>query len=198
MQAIHPTRFESIPTFPPKQKDRDENLVHAIIETPARQRHKYALEPEYGAFMIRDTLAEGLAWPYDYGFIPQTLADDGDPLDILFLVDEPTFPGCLVKARVIGIVHLKKNGVENDRILACATKVKGIAQTTDAYSHVDDLPKENIDGLCRFLVDYSEDQGNDITFEGVSGVKKAFKAIAETAERFKEQHSTKSSSRLNE
>ncbi len=185
MQAIHPTRFENIPTFPPKQKDRDENLVHAIIETPARQRHKYAL-------------AEGLAWPYDYGFIPQTLADDGDPLDILFLVDEPTFPGCLVKARVIGIVHLKKNGIENDRVLACAARVKGIAQTTDAYSHVDDLPKENIAGLCRFLVDYSEDQGNDITFEGVSGVKKAFKAIAETAERFKEQHSTKSAPRLNE
>jgi len=133
------------------------------------------------------TLAEGLAWPYDYGFIPQTLAEDGDPLDILFLADQATFPGCLVEARVIGIVHLKKNGDENDRILACAKKVKGIAQTTDAYEKIGDVPEENIRGLCRFLVEYSEEQGNDIVFKGVDGPKKAMAAIRETAERFQDK-----------
>ncbi len=185
MSTISPTRFDHIPIFPPGGKD--ELLVHAIIETPARQRHKYAFVPDFGAFKLMTTLAEGLAWPYDYGFIPQTLAEDGDPLDILFLADQATFPGCLVEARIIGIVHLKKNGNENDRILACAKKVKGIAQTTDLYEKMSDVPQENIRGLCRFLVEYSEEQGNDIVFKGVDGRKKAMDAIKDTAERFKQK-----------
>ncbi len=187
MPAISPTRFDHIPIFP--SGGEDEPLVHAIIETPARQRHKYAFVPELGAFKLTATLAEGLAWPYDYGFIPQTLAEDGDPLDILFLADQSTFPGCLVEARVIGIVHLKKNGDENDRILARAKKVKGVAQTTDAYEKIGDVPEENIQGLCRFLVEYSVEQGNDTVFKGVDGPKKAFAAIRESAERFKDKHS---------
>ncbi len=187
MPSISPTRFDHIPIFPAGGKD--ELLVHAIIETPARQRHKYAFVPDLGAFKLMTTLAEGLAWPYDYGFIPRTLAEDGDPLDILFLADQSTFPGCLVEARVIGIVHLKKNGDENDRILACAKKVKGIAQTTDAFDKIGDVPEENIRGLCRFLVEYSVEQGNEIDFKGVDGPKKAMAAIHETAERFKEKRS---------
>jgi len=184
MPAINPTHYEQIPTFPDKKKEDGDHFVNAIIETPARQRHKYAFEPKYGAFQLKAVLAEGLSWPYDYGFIPQTLAEDGDPLDILFLADESTFPGCLVEARVIGIVHLEKNGEENDRILACAKRVEGVAQTTDAYDKIADVPEENIQGLCRFLVEYSEEQGNDITFKGVDGPKKALEAVCSAAEAF--------------
>src|SRR5438270_7462999 len=90
--AINPTHYEQIPTFPENEKDGGDHFVHAVIETPARQRHKYAFEPKYGAFQLKAVLAEGLSWPYDYGFIPQTLAEDGDPLDVLFLADESTFP----------------------------------------------------------------------------------------------------------
>src|SRR5579872_6277039 len=72
---VNPSHFEVIPTFPEDGKNK--YSVHAIIETPRNLRHKYALEPEYGIFKLKTIIAEGLAWPYDYGFIPRTLGDDG-------------------------------------------------------------------------------------------------------------------------
>lgn len=181
--SVNATHFERIPTFPEKQESSTP-VVHAIIETPARRRHKYAFEPKFGTFVLKSTLAEGLTWPYDYGFIPQTLAEDGDPLDVLFLGDEPTFPGCLIEARLLGIVHLEKDGKENDRVLACAKPVEGVAQTTDAYRDIKDVPQENIDGICRFLVEYSQEQGHKISFKGVSGKQAALEAIKTASTNF--------------
>ncbi len=88
-------RYDKISTFP--EENTDGNVVYAVMETPQKTRHKYAFDAQIGIFMLKHTLASGLEWPYDYGFIPQTLGNDGDPLDILLLQDEPTFPGCLVK-----------------------------------------------------------------------------------------------------
>src|SRR5579863_1573139 len=104
-----------IPAFVPGEK----NLAFAVIETPAQTRHKYAFEPKYGIMLLKMTLGEGLAWPYDYGFVPQTLADDGDPTDILVINDTPTFPGCLLEVRILGAILLKKNGVVNNRLVGC-------------------------------------------------------------------------------
>lgn len=176
MNKVNPTHFERIPTYPDPD---DKSLVHAVIETPRNIRHKFALKPKYGILKLKQTIAQGLTWPYDYGFIPQTLADDGDPIDVIFLCDEPTFPGCLVEARILGIIRLKKNGVENDRIVACPTLMHGVSQTTDPFSDIDDLPAETVESLCRFLVDYSKDEDNAIAFESVQSRKKAKKSIAD-------------------
>lgn len=120
-KAVNPTNYDMIPTLVPKEKD----LVFAVIESPAGTRHKYAFEPEYGIMRLKMTLAEGLMWPYDYGFIPQTLGDDGDPIDILVLNEAPTFSGCLLDVRVIGGILLKKNGVKNNRLVACPRRREG-------------------------------------------------------------------------
>jgi inorganic pyrophosphatase len=98
---VNPTNFNHIPTYVPDQKH---HVAYAVIETPAATRHKYAFEPKYGIMLLKATLAEGLHWPYDYGFVPQTLADDGDPIDILILNDEPTFSGCLLEVRILGAI----------------------------------------------------------------------------------------------
>lgn len=187
MADVNPTRFENIPPYPESKEDRKQNIVLAVIETPKLTRHKFAFNPAFGAFELRATIAEGLTWPYDYGFIPGTLADDGDPLDVLYLNDEPTFTGCLVKARVLGLVRLKKNDVENDRILACAARMSGVSQSTDSYNDVDDLPEAQLSSICRFLVEYSEDQGNAIRFKGTHGVESAFKAIDKAVSAFKKR-----------
>jgi len=172
---VNPSHFEVIPTFPEDGKNK--YSVHAIIETPRNLRHKYALEPEYGIFKLKTIIAEGLAWPYDYGFIPRTLGDDGDPLDVLFLSDEPTFAGCLVEARLLGSICLEKNGEENDRLLAAAVQVKGVAQTTDSYKEIDDVPQEMVESMTRFLVEYSSDADNKIVFKGVDSRKKALASV---------------------
>ncbi|MDQ6932843.1 MAG: inorganic diphosphatase [Candidatus Eremiobacteraeota bacterium] len=177
--------YDKISTFPQDGTSKEDQVVYAVIETPQKTRHKYAFDPEIGIFMLKHTLASGLEWPYDYGFIPQTLGHDGDPLDILLLQDEPTFPGCLVKARLLGIVRIDKNGVQNDRILGCSVHMPGTALSTDKYHDVDDLPEELIAGLCRFLIDYSAEQGNQMDFKGVQSRKKAMDAIHEGIKAFK-------------
>lgn len=161
-KSVNATPFEKIPALVEDEKD----VVNAVIETPRDQRHKYALEPKYGIFRQKLLLPKGLSWPYDYGFIPRTKGDDGDPLDILYLGAEPTFTGCLVQARIVGIINLKKNGVENDRILGCPMPQDGLTQDTDAYKDVDDVPKDTMKSICRYLVEYSEAEGNKIEFLG--------------------------------
>lgn len=179
-KAVNPTNYDMIPTFVPKEKD----LVFAVIETPAGIRHKFAFEPKFRIMRLKLTLAEGLMWPYDYGFIPQTLADDGDPVDVLVLNDAPTFSGCLLDVRVIGGILLKKNGVINNRVVACPRRRKGVALKTDEFDDIDDLPKEMLQGVERFLVEYSEEEGNKITFEGRCLRKDAYKIIEQGRKAF--------------
>jgi inorganic pyrophosphatase len=181
--AVNPTNYDMIPAFVPDGKD----AVFAVIETPAQTRHKYAFEPKYGIMTLKMTLAEGLAWPYDYGFIPQTLGDDDDPLDILVLNDAPTFSGCLLQVRILGAVLLKKNGVENDRLVACPKRHPGVTLKTDSYDSLRDLPKDLMAQIERFLVDYSEEEGNKITFEGTASRKDAFRLIRKGEKRFRKR-----------
>src|SRR5580692_11209712 len=81
----------------PKIKSEAERVtLRAVIETPRGSRHKFALDADIGALTLKQTLASGLSWPYDFGFIPSTKGKDDDPLDIIVLMDEPTFPGCVL------------------------------------------------------------------------------------------------------
>ncbi|MBV8117870.1 MAG: inorganic diphosphatase [Candidatus Eremiobacteraeota bacterium] len=184
-KSVNPTHYEKIETFIKGEK----HAVNGVIETPRNQRHKYAFVPDLGIFEVKLILSEGLVWPYDYGFIPRTLGDDGDSLDLLYLGDEPTFTGCLVHARVIGIVSLKKNGTENDRILTCPMRQKGVFQDSDPFDDIDDVPKEIIENICRYLVEYSESEGNKIEFRGTQSRKHAIDAIERGEKRYKKQQS---------
>jgi inorganic pyrophosphatase len=179
-KSVNPTNYDMIPAFVPKE----DGLVFAVIETPAGIRHKFAFEPKYGIMRLKMTLAEGLMWPYDYGFIPQTLGDDGDGLDVLVLNDAPTFSGCLLDVRVIGGVLLEKNGVKNNRLVAFPRRRKGVALKTDAFDEIKDVPKAMLDGIERFLVEYSEEEGNEITFEGHCSRKDANKLIEQGRKKF--------------
>lgn len=178
---INPTNYDAIPTYAHEKA----NVVHAVIETPAQTRHKYAFEPKYGIMKLKLTLAEGLAWPYDYGFVPQTLADDGDPTDILVIGDAPTFSGCLMEVRILGAILLKKNGVVNNRLVACPKHQPGVTFKTDGFDKIKDVPKDTLDGIERFLVQYSEDEGNKIEFDGTCSRKKAFAMIEADRQRRK-------------
>jgi inorganic pyrophosphatase len=181
--SINPTNYDAIPTYAP----HDKKLVHAVIETPAQTRHKYAFDAEYGIMVLKQTLAEGLAWPYDYGFIPQTLADDGDPTDVLVINDSSTFSGCLLEVRVLGAILLKKNGVINNRVVACPKRQHGVTLKTDAYEKLDDVPKDTMAGVERFLVEYSAVEGNEIEYEGTCSRKKALAMIEGDRKRRKKQ-----------
>lgn len=140
---------------PVKLAPRDESdLIQVIIETPKGSRNKYAYDVEQKIFQLTKVLPAGMSFPYDFGFIPSTKAEDGDPVDVLVLMDEPAFPGCLLKCRPVGIIEgeqgKKKKTERNDRIVAIEDDNHSYAH----IKHIKDLGKEFVDELEQFFVNY--------------------------------------------
>jgi inorganic pyrophosphatase len=183
---VHPTLYERIPAFASKER-RLERIVNAIVETPKGSRRKYALEPDYGIIAFHELMPEGLTWPYDYGFIPQTIAPDGDPLDILIISDVPTFSGCLYPVRVIGGVREVKDGAEDDRLIAVPLPSPGASQTTDDWYSIENVPPSIAAEIKRFLFEYSHRQGHPIEIKGTYGPEQAMDAIKKTRHAFKKK-----------
>src|SRR5438477_8746833 len=105
--------------------DADSGKLNVIIETPKGSRNKFNFNSQLGLFELGKVLPKGMSFPYDFGFVPSTEGDDGDPLDVLVLMDEPAFPGCKVVCRLIGVIEAvqsKKDGewIRNDRLIALA------------------------------------------------------------------------------
>src|SRR5438309_6223198 len=94
---IDPTRLE-----PMRKKD---GLLQVIVETPKGSRNKFSFDVDQEIFSLKKVLPAGMIFPYDFGFLPKTLADDGDPIDVLLLMNEPAFPGVLVPSRLIGVIE---------------------------------------------------------------------------------------------
>src|SRR5580704_14286358 len=107
-----------------KPMGKGEGLLQVVIETPKGSRNKFAFDPEQRVFSLKKVLPAGMTFPYDFGFLPQTLAPDGDPLDVLLLMDEPAYPGVVVRSRLLGVIEGEqldgKNKIRNDRLLAVA------------------------------------------------------------------------------
>jgi inorganic pyrophosphatase len=155
--------------------DTDQNTVQVIIETPKGSRNKYAFDPEQKIFELKKVLPAGMTFPYDFGFIPSTKAEDGDPVDVLVLMDEPAFPGCLLTCRLIGIIEGEqgKKGQRNDRIV-------GVEQANHSYAHiehVDDLGKEFVRELTTFFVNYHELSGKAYRVLDVRGPGEARRRV---------------------
>jgi inorganic pyrophosphatase len=99
------------------------DTIHVIIETPKGSRNKYCFDEKTGFFKLKKILPTGMAFPMDFGFIPQTKGDDGYPLDVLIIMEKHTYPGCLLECRILGIIEAtqKEKGkkmIRNDRIVA--------------------------------------------------------------------------------
>ena len=101
-EAPPPNGRVAIPTW------ADGGDVHVIVETPKGCANKLKYEPTFSAFTLAKVLPAGMVFPYDFGFVPGTVGDDGDPLDVLLLIDAPVFPGCVVDARLIGVVEAEQ------------------------------------------------------------------------------------------
>ena len=144
--------FTNLETLEPFSKD---GIVQVVIETPKGSRNKYAWDHDRRCFELKKVLPAGMVFPYDFGFIPMTRANDGDALDVLLLMDEPAFPGCVLNARIIGAYEGEDTLPDgrkqrNDRLL-------GVAEASDLFAnfrHVDDLPGEFRDHMAKFFENY--------------------------------------------
>ena len=155
----------------------DKRLLQVIIETPKGSRNKFAFDSDHHLFELKKVLPTGMAFPYDFGFVPSTKADDGDPVDVLVLMDEPAFPGCLLKCRPIGVIEgeqgNKKSKERNDRIIA----VENDAHSWADIKTVDDLGKQFVRELEEFFVHYHKLSGEQYRVLGLKGRNQARKLV---------------------
>ena len=155
-----------------------------IIETPKGSRNKYAFDESQGMFLLKKVLPVGMAFPYDFGFVPSTRAEDGDPVDVLVLMDEPAFVGCLLQCRIIGIIEgeqgKKEERERNDRIVAIEMDNHSFADMT----HIDDLGKQFVNELEEFFYDLS---GKNYRILGAKGPREAERRIREGMRTFKKK-----------
>jgi inorganic pyrophosphatase len=159
--------------------ESDPKLIQVVIETPKGSRNKYAFDPEQKVFALKKVLPAGMEFPYDFGFVPSTRAEDGDPVDVLVLMDEPAFPGCLLKCRPVGIIEgeqgKKKKAERNDRIVA-------IEQDNHSYAHIkhiEDLGKPFVEELEEFFVNYHELSRKKYRVLDIRGPSEASRRIRE-------------------
>lgn len=155
----------------------DADLLVVVIETPKGSRNKYAYDPQERIFSLTKVLPAGMEFPYDFGFVPSTQAEDGDPLDVLVLMDEPAFPGCRLTCRPVGIIEGeqgdKKDAERNDRIVC-------VERGTHSYTHIrhiDDLGKPFEKELEDFFVNYHELVGKTYRILAVKGPAQARREV---------------------
>ena len=155
----------------------DKQILRVVIETPKGSRNKFAFNVEDHVFELKKVLPAGMAFPYDFGFVPSTEADDGDPVDVLVLMDEPAFPGCVLKCRPIGVIQGeqgdKKKKVRNDRIIA----VEQDAHSWADIKTVGDLGKQFVRELEEFSVDYHKLSGKQYRVLALKGPAQALKLV---------------------
>jgi inorganic pyrophosphatase len=155
----------------------DDGEYLAVIEVAAGSRNKFKFEPQWGAFVLHKLLPLGASFPYDFGFLPGTRGEDGDPLDILVFMDESVPVGSVVPCRIVGIIQAeqteKEKAVRNDRLLAVACSSQRFAH----YQGLSDITEDVLTQIEAFFAFYNRQEGKIFTPLDRGGRRKAEKAI---------------------
>jgi inorganic pyrophosphatase len=125
-------------------------LINVLIEIPAGSKNKYEFDKDLQAFALDRVLYSSVQYPYDYGFVPNTLADDGDPLDGMVLMDQPTFPGCVIAARPIGMLEMIDGGDRDEKILCVPDKDPRYANVKS----LSDIAPHRLEEIAEFFKTY--------------------------------------------
>jgi inorganic pyrophosphatase len=168
--------------------DKKKRECRVVIETPKGRRNKFDYDPELQVFTLGGLLPEGLSFPFDFGFVPSTVAGDGDPMDIMVLMDEPAHVGCVLTVRLVGVIEAEQTEAgkttENDRLLAVAVH---------SYSHenvqsISELPKSLLDQVQEFFVSYNKSRGKKFKVTGVHGPSRAIKRLQQAIDAVKSKN----------
>ncbi len=161
----------------PHKLNREERECQAIIETPKGRRNKFKYESDSGLYTLSRVLPQGFIFPFDFGFIPSTAADDGDPLDVVVLMDEPAHVGCVLKIRLIGVIKLvqteKGKKTENDRLIGVSVP----SFEYDAVKTISDLKESLIKQITDFMALYNKDSDKQDEVTGVDGPDRALQIL---------------------
>jgi len=163
----------------------DDSTVHVVIETPKGCQNKYKFDPVLRSFRLNRVLPSGMAFPYDFGFVPSSQADDGDPADVLLLMDYPVFPGCVVESRIIGVIEGEQEAEgkkeRNDRLVAVAKH----SHTHSDLKDISDLNPKLLKQVGEFFINYHKQSGEKFKVLGVKGPKQGERLLNSTIKRAK-------------
>ncbi len=168
----------------PNLLDSKKRTCRAIIETPRGKRNKFDYDPALDLFVLGGLLPEGMVFPFDFGFVPGTLGGDGDPLDILVLMDAPAHVGCLLDVRIIGVINAQQSDdgrkEKNDRLIGVAIH----SYDHEQMESIDDLNKTFLSQLEEFFVSYNKQRGKNFRITGTGGPQKAIKLLKTAADKY--------------
>lgn len=156
-------------------------IVDAFIEIPKGSSNKYEYDEERQVFVLDRALYSPMFYPAEYGYIPNTLAEDGDPIDIMVLMANPTFPGCMIRSRVIGMFLMEDEKGKDEKIIAVPLgdpRYEGIRTIDDMGVH---LKKE----IEHFFSEYKQLEGKEVCVKGWANVEEAKIAIEEARKNYK-------------
>ena len=180
MPAASP--FDRLSVYDPESGD-----LNVVVDTPKASRNKYVYDEALGLFRLSGVLPAGAVFPYDFGFVPQTLGGDGDPMDVLILLDEPAFVGCLVSARLIGVIEAEQTEdgktTRNDRLIAVSTR----SHNHHDLRELDHLNANLVAEIEHFFVSYNMIKDRQFKPLGRHGAGRARGVVEEGAARHKKE-----------
>jgi inorganic pyrophosphatase len=159
-----------------------EIVVNCLVEIPKGSRNKYEWDEELGAIKLDRFLFSSVVYPTDYGFIPDTLGQDGDPLDAMILLSESTFPGCIVQARPIALFRMTDDGEVDDKVVL-------VPLNDPNWSHLqqlDDVPSQLQGEITHFFAIYKQPEGKHVEVDGWYPREEALKEIEDARARWRE------------
>jgi len=158
-------------------------IVYAIIEVPKGTRNKYEYSKKAGVIKLDRVLYSPLHYPGDYGFIPQTYFEDDDPMDILVMMNEPTFPGCVIEARTLGMLKMIDKGEPDFKILAVPATDPFFKQ----YLTFEDIPEHYLEEVKHFFMIYKQLEGATVENKGWVGTEETREAISASMELYRQK-----------
>jgi inorganic pyrophosphatase len=163
-----------------------EEELNVVIETPKGSRNKYEYDEQLRLFKLSGVLPSGASFPFDFGFVPKTLGGDSDPLDVLVLMDEAAFAGCLVRARLVGVIEAEQTErdgetTRNDRLIGVAAESRLLARVNTLESLGPDLIEE----IEHFFISYNRIKGKEFKPLGRFGPGRALKLVEEGMKRYR-------------
>jgi inorganic pyrophosphatase len=172
--------LQQLPPFDPKSGN-----LNVVIDTPKGCRNKYAYDFKRKTYVLKTMLPRGAIFPFDFGSIAGTQADDGDPLDALVLMDEPAFTGCLIEARLLGVIEAKQTAdgktERNDRLIAVAAE----SPAHKKIKTLGDLDPTIIKEIEHFFVSYNQEREKKFEPIAHAGRKKAERLVRNCAKKRK-------------
>ena len=158
--------------------------IYVVVEVPKGSRNKYEYDTEHGCMKLDRVLYTAMHYPGDYGFVPRTFYEDGDPLDALVMTGQPAFPSCVIEARPIGLLHVTDKGLPDDKILA----VPATDPLYTGYRDISDIPPHFMAEVAHFFSVYKDLEKLEVEANGWESAKLALHCILQSMDLYQSKY----------